>query len=169
MRQTEVGRNVARCFCRILYVNVITALTTYLSDAFVGIVLGSPGLMRRFIETTPEFRSEKQVFVDAFKMLEDLERKARASLADRVWHHLPRLRQMYRIALGIEFPAEAAVVFGGALKCHHIVHRNGKTKDGAGALVSSEDVAKLIQSVEELVKDIDIQLADVRSSVPQAS
>ena len=162
LRQTEVDRSVASCFCRMLYVNVITALTTYLSDAFISTVLSSPGLMRRFLETTPEFRSEKMVFTDAFKTLEDVERKARACLADRVWHHLPQLRQMYRDSLGIKFPAETGAVFRAVLKWHDIVHRNGKTKDDAEVLVSSEDVARLIQTVEELVQDIDVQLADVR-------
>lgn len=162
LRQTEVDRGVATCFYRMLYVNVITALATYLSDAFISTVLSSPGLMRRFVETRLEFRSGKVAFADAFKTLEDVERMARACLAGRVWNHLPRVSQMYRDSLGIEFPAETGTVFRAVLKCHDIVHRNGKTKDGTEVLVSSEDIAKLIQAVEELVQDIDVQLVDVR-------
>src|SRR2546430_5076910 len=40
--QTKVNDIVANCFWRLLYVNVITALETYLSDAFINTVANEP-------------------------------------------------------------------------------------------------------------------------------
>lgn len=163
LRQAEVDHSVASCYYRMLYVNVITALTTYLSDAFISTLVGNSGLMRRFVEATLEFRGEKVVSADASKTLDDVERKARVLLSGLAWHQIERVRQMYRDNLGIEFPAEIGAVSQGMRTHHDIVHRNGTARDGAEVRISSEDVAKLIQIVEELVQDIDVQLADFRA------
>lgn len=57
--ETKVDDSVANCFYRLLYVNVITALETYLSGAFINTVVNTPSLMRRLIETTPNFRAKR--------------------------------------------------------------------------------------------------------------
>src|SRR5437879_4390517 len=49
--ETKVDDSVFSVFRRMIYVNVITALETYLSDAFINTVANRAELMRRFIET----------------------------------------------------------------------------------------------------------------------
>lgn len=162
--ETKVDDSVANCFYRLLYVNVITALETYLSGAFINTVVNTPSLMRRLIETTPEFQSEKVPLSDIFKAVEEIERKARSYLIDVVWHHLERVKPMYRATLGVEFPSDLGAVFRAILTRHDIVHQNGKTKDGAEILISSQQVSELIAAVEKFVQRIDTQLAEVRSN-----
>jgi hypothetical protein len=41
---------------------------------------------------------------------------------------------------------------------HHIVHRNGKTKDGKEVVVTADDIAQLIGEVEAFVKHVHDQL-----------
>ena len=57
--KVKVENNISNCLMRLLYVNVITALETYLSDAFINIVLNNQRLMRNFIETNHNFQEEK--------------------------------------------------------------------------------------------------------------
>lgn len=161
---TKVDDTVASCFFRLLYVNVITALETYLSDAFINTVVNNPELMRRFIETTPEFHAEKIPLTEVFKAIEEIEPKARRYLIDVVWHHLERVKPMYRETMGIEFPSDSGVIFRAILIRHDIVHRNGKTKDGKEIPITRTDVADLIGEVEKFVQHIDTQLAEVRSN-----
>ena len=162
--QTKVDDSVASCFLRLLYVNVITALETYLSDAFINTVVNEPDLMRRFIETTPEFQAEKVPLAAVFKAVEEIERRARAYLIDVVWHHIERVKSMYRATLGVEFPSDLASIFRAILIRHDIVHRNGKTKDGNEILIAPKDVLDLVSAVEKFVQHIDNQLAEVRSN-----
>lgn len=156
--ETKVEGSVADCFYRLLFVNVITAMETYLSDAFINTVVHDPALMRRFIETTPEFQSEKVALSDVFSALEKIEQKANGHLVDVVWHNLERVRPMYRDTLGIEFPKDIGAVFRAIVKRHDIVHRNGKTKAGEGIPIACQDVIGLIASVQAFVHDVDAQL-----------
>ena len=119
--------------------------------------------MRRFIETTPEFQGEKVALADVFRALEGIERKAGAYLIDVVWHHLQRVKPMYKDTLGVEFPADMGTIFRAVHMRHDIVHRNGKTKEGAELFVSTEHVEKLVQAVQAFVQDIDTQVAEVKS------
>lgn len=165
---TRVDGSVAACFLRLLYVNVITALETYLSDAFISTVVNAPLLMRRFIETTPEFKAEKVSLADVFKAAEEVERKARAYLIDVVWHHIERVKPMYRATMGIEFPEDLSAIFRAVLIRHDIVHRNGKTKDGSEIPITPQELTKLIAAVEAFAQHVDAQLAEVRSN-PQST
>jgi hypothetical protein len=161
----EVDGSVKNNLYRLLFVNVITSLETYLSDAFINIVANNAKLMRRFVETTPEFQSQKVPLSEVYKAMEGIERKARGYLADVVWHHLERVKPMYRETLGIEFSGETGPLFRAILTRHDIVHRNGKTKEGNEILVTADDVSNLIQAVEEFVQHIDGQVAKVRLKV----
>lgn len=156
--EVEVDGSVSHCFYRLLYVNVITALETYLSDAFINTVMRDPQLMRRFIETTPEFRNEKVALSDVFSALENIEQRAKGYLAEVVWHNLERVKPMYRDTLGIEFPKDIGAVFSAIVKRHDIVHRNGKSKAGDEILVSRDDVVGLIEAVQAFAHEVDMPL-----------
>lgn len=160
--KTEVPEPVAICFYRMLHVNVITAMETYLSDAFINMIANHDELMRKFVESTPEFKSEKIPLADAYKAIEQVERKAKSYLADVVWHHIDRVKLMYKATLDIDFPANTGPIFRAVHTRHDIVHRNGKTKDGEEILVTRDQVSNLIEQVEALVAHIDAQVADLR-------
>ncbi len=161
--KTEVDDTVASCFWRILFVNVITALETYLSDAFINTVVNKPELMRRFIETALAFPNEKVPLSEVFNEVEKIEQKARRYLIDVVWHNLGRIKPMYRETFGIEFPSDSGEIFRAILIRHDIVHRNGKTKDGKEIHISPTDITGLIGVVEKFVQQIDTQLSEVTS------
>ncbi len=158
----KVDDSVSGCLWRLLYVNVITALETYLSDAFINTVVNSPKLMRQFIQSTPEFQAEKIPLSTIFEAVEGIQRRAHGYLLDVVWHHLERVKPMYRATLGIEFPSDSGVIFRAILTRHDIVHRNGKTKDGMEIMITSKNITELIEAVEHFVQEIDAQLAKVR-------
>lgn len=156
---TEVDGIVANCFYRLLHVNVITALETYLSDAFINTVAPNPELMRRFIKSTPEFQNEKVALSEVFEAVEQIEQRAKSHLVDVVWHNLERVKPMYRDTLDIEFPKDLGAIFRAIMKRHDIVHRNGKTKTGAEIVISKQDVVDLISAVEKFTQEIDSQLS----------
>lgn len=156
--EAEIEASVSGCFYRLLFVNVITAMETYLSDAFINTVVHDPALMRRFIETTPEFQNEKVALSDVFSALEKIEQKANGHLVDVVWHNLERVKPMYRDTLDIKFPKDIGAVFRAVIKRHDIVHRNGKTKTGEGIPISRQDVIDLIAAIQAFIHYVDAQL-----------
>lgn len=143
-----------QCLVRLLYVNVITALEAYLADFFSSAVTEHKELFRRFVETNPEFQREKLPFSDVFKAWEGLDAKVKGYLVEIVWHHLARIKPMFRDALGVDFP-EADELFEAVLVRHDLVHRNGKKKDGNEHSLNREDVQKLIAAAEKFVGDVE--------------
>lgn len=145
---------------RLLYVNVITILETYLSDLFISVVGNDKSLLRRFVETTPEFKSEKISVSEVFKAVEEIEKKARSYLTDVVWHHLNRVKPMFKDTLDIDFPTDMRTLFKSVLVRHDLVHRNGKKKDGGEHDISVEIITELIKEAKEFVSHIDKQWAE---------
>jgi hypothetical protein len=163
--ETKVDSSVAPVFHRMLFVNAITALETYLSDAFINTVVNTPKLMRRFIEKTPEFRSEKVALSEVFNAVEKIEQKARSYLIDVVWHHVGRVKPMYRDTLGIEFPDDIGPIFKAILVRHDIVHRNGRTKSGEEIIVARDQITDVLRQIEICVQHIDRQVVSIKEDV----
>lgn len=147
---------------RLLYVNVIMALETYLSDAFISTVSNSKVFMRKFVETTPEFQAEKLPLSEIFEAMDSIESRARSYMVELVWHQLRRVKQMYRDTLGIEFPNDLGDLFRAILVRHDIVHRNGKTKSNEEVYIDSTQIRDLISAAEGLAQFIDEQLSSIK-------
>ena len=150
----------ALCFYRLLYANVITALETYLSDAFMGTVNTNPDLMRQFIEITPEFKKKKILLSEAFEAKDKAEEEANVYLDKLVWHNIKQVKQMYKDTLGIDFPEDISAIFQAIKTRHDIVHRNGRTKEGDEIIITENDISELITSIEDCVRIIDTHLSN---------
>ena len=162
--ETKIDPPYQICFYRLLFVNVITALETYLSDAFINSVVPSKDLMRKFVESTPEFKSEKIPLAEVFKAFAEIELKAKSYLADVVWHNLGRVKPMYRDVLGIDFESDLGDLTRAIVKRHDIVHRNGKTKSGDEIQIAKQDVITLIGEVESFVQEVDQIISQARAN-----
>lgn len=160
---TSVEWVASICLYRLLYVNVITCLETYLSDAFINTVTTNPLLMRKFIESTPEFKNEKILLSNVFYEHENIDKKAKKHLSDIVWHHIKRIQPMYFSTLNIKFPDDMSIIYTAISNRHDIVHRNGKDKQGIEIQIQPVDILALIQKVNEFIECIDIQLHNIKT------
>ncbi|MCK4819161.1 hypothetical protein KA005_25540 [bacterium] len=162
--EVDIDGSVNHCFYRLLYVNVITTMETYLSDAFINSVVPDAELMRSFIESTPEFKAEKIPLANVYKAAEEIEQRAKKYLADVVWHNLGRIKPMYKSVLGIEFDTKLGPITKEILNRHDIVHRNGKTKSGEEIFITKEGVKVLISMVEAFIKEVDEKLSKMKAN-----
>lgn len=156
--ETTVEAADRQCFLRLLYVNVITALETYLSDSFIQTVNADPTLLRKFVETTPEFRSAKIPLSDLYKASEEIGKKVKVHLMDIVWHRLDKIKPMFHDTLTVEFPADLKELFNAIRIRHDLVHRNGKRRDGGEHILGEEIIKALIQNAHTFVVRIEAQL-----------
>lgn len=148
---------------KLLYVNVITAVETYLSDVFISSVGNDSKKLRKFIESTPDFKNEKISFSGVYEAVEQAEKKAKAFLMDVVWHHLHRVKPMFKSTLGVEFPKKSDKLFKAVLVRHDLVHRNGKSKEGSDHEISKEKVKEIISEAKNFAKSIEDQLPAVNA------
>ena len=139
---------------RLLFVNVITAMETYLSDAFINTVMPDSELVQKLVETSPEFKKEKISLSEIFKSMATIEEQAIKYLSEISWHHLQRVKPMYKDTLNIDFPKDLGGIYKAVLTRHDIVHRNGKTTKNEEVNVDADDVNELIIAVQAFVKHI---------------
>jgi hypothetical protein len=148
---------------RLLFINVITCIETYLSDLFISTVGKDQTLLRRFVESTPEFKSEKVAMSDVFKVVAEMEKRTQSYLLDLVWHNLGRVKPMFKDTLNIQFPENVKNLFKAVVVRHDLVHRNGKTKDGSEHNIDIEAVNTLLADARSFVSAIDEQLSESHS------
>lgn len=155
--KTPIESDLEQNFLRLLYINIITALETYLSDAFINTVLSNKELMRRFVETNPDFQKQKISVSEIFSKIDSIEDEIKHYLIDILWHNLEKVKPMYKNTLDIDFPRDLKNLFWAITARHDIVHRNGKSKDGKEIFLSKEDITNLIREVRTFVNCVDSQ------------
>lgn len=145
---------------RLLFVNVITAMETYLSDLFIREVTRDETVLRKFVETNPEYQKEKAPISDIYRLMEGIKQKVQDHLTGITWHNVERVMPMYKATLGIELPSDLSKLLRAVALRHDIVHRNGKSKDGKEKVVDKDTVRHLILEVNSLVESIENQMRE---------
>ena len=143
---------------RMLYSSAITALETYLSDAFYQTVIKDQSLIERLMLTTPEFTEKKYSLSEVVEWKKQTKEKVSDYLFNIVWHNLAKVRCMYRDVLQVNFPDDSSTVYVAVVIRHDIVHRSGRTKNGKTHNLRESDVENLFETLQTFVAAIDLQL-----------
>ena len=163
LAEVSVDDKSARCLFRVLYVNVITVLETYLSSAFIHTVLNDPGLVRGLIESTQGFQKRRVKLSNIYKEVDNAAETVRKYLGQITWHNVRRVMQLYGNVLHIRFPDIDSLRQAVEMR-HDLVHRNGHTKEGEAIPIDKGQVLSLVDEVQELVEHIDRELRPVSGS-----
>jgi hypothetical protein len=158
LRTSYVNDRFKRNYHMMLYVSVITAMETYLSDAFINLVLNDKQLLRRFVETNPEFKKQSVSLGEIFLRMDKIESDVKDYLLETIWHRLDKVKPMYQSTLQVDFPNDMSAIFRAIATRHDIVHRNGKDKDGTKLEITDQEVGVLIERIRAFIDDIDEQL-----------
>jgi len=140
---------------RLLFVNVVTALETFLSDFFINAVSTDQALLKKFVASNPDFKERKFSLKELFDCLDKIEKDVRTYLLDLIWHNLPKVKEMYKATLDISFPDSMKPLYSAITRRHDIVHRNGRDKEGKPIHISRREVEDVLSAVNELADHID--------------
>ncbi|OYE03388.1 HEPN domain-containing protein [Nostoc sp. 'Peltigera membranacea cyanobiont' 232] len=136
---------------RLLHINVITALETFLSDAFINTVTNDRKFIRKFVESNPEFAKHKFSLNELFVKVDKIDDYVKEYLLSQMWHNLEKVKPMYKDTFDIEFPEDLKKLFKAIKNRHHLVHRNGKSKDGEKITLTQKDIEELVAEARKLV------------------
>lgn len=138
---------------RQLYVSIIGTVETFLSETFINQIDEDSKYFRNFVETFPQFSTQKIQLKDIFQEYEKIKKTVQKAVLEIIYHNLDKVQNMYVATFGIEFPDIVELS-----KCistrHDLVHRNGKTKEGEKVIVTSEIIKKLISLAIGFVEEI---------------
>ena len=142
-------------FLRMLYVSIITSMEAFLCEACTVSLFSKQDLLRKFVESYPEFSKMNLSLNTIFKRMEDIDPYIKSYLVRIIWHNLGKVRCIYECIWG-EFPKIPDNIQKAIIRRHDIVHRNGKTEDGTEIALDEKDVQSLIDNVSGFVDEINI-------------
>lgn len=142
---------------RQIYSGVVTCLEDYLSTTLINKVLKDDSLFRRFVETYKGFKDKKFSLNQIFMQQEELRKKVKRTLLDIIYHNLDKIKGIYENTFQIKFP-DIEVMMKIINNRHHMVHRNGKNKDGQEIILDTNSVNDVIYKVEKFIEEIESSL-----------
>lgn len=146
---------------RMLFSNIITAMETYLSDAFINTTMSSSIFIRKFVESDPEFKKRKLNLSEIFTTHDSIEETIKDYLLDIIYHNLHKVKKMYEFTLNVSFPDSLKDIQKAIVIRHDIVHRNGKSKkEGHDDKFNIDEnlIKKYIEIVNNFIEHIDTQM-----------
>lgn len=154
----SIKQNLENSFFKLLYVNIITILETYLRDTFLNkLFLGDA--LKKFIETNKDILKKNYRLCDIYQHNNFVNDEIKEYISEVLWHNLPKVSEFYKIAFEVNFP-EFGNLFKAVKTRHDIVHRNGKDKDDVEFQIYKKDVIALLQDVENFVKNLEQNFKD---------
>lgn len=145
---------------RVLFASAITTMETYLSDIFKREVLRREPMKRRFVASHPAFR-EKVAMSSIFDAMDSLDEKIEQTIDETSFHNIDGACAMFKQVLGASFPHDLMADLKAAVEIRHdIVHRHGKTKQGAPIKITEQQFEDVCNLTNKLVKAIDEQVKD---------
>jgi hypothetical protein len=132
---------------RMMYASIITAMETYLCDAFFHKVTNDECLIEKLLLSTQEFKERKYAISDIIEWKKQTKKKVSDYLLDIVWHNLPKVEMLYKNVLSVVFPSDIDTLHKAISVRHDLIHRNGRSKSGSFHVIRTKDIGDLIMKV----------------------
>lgn len=141
---------------RILFASLISGLEAFLSDTLIKAVTERKDAQLRLVSKDSDVLSKKYTLPEIIKKPDLVIEEITAHLRDISFHNLPRVNFLYRAALDIDFfrmlEKEEVTALNQAIELrHHVVHRNGRDKEGNLLEVFTP---KYVSTVRELTTNL---------------
>lgn len=149
--------NVKDTLYRVLYVNLISCMESFLSDTLIHKVLESEENKRAFVKGYKDFSKLEIGLSSLYDTIDGIDGIITKTLRDVIYHNLPKVKGIYKDVLGIDM-GEIGVL----CKCvnirHDIVHRNGKTKSGDKISIERKEIEELAKAVSDMIENVESQI-----------
>lgn len=149
----DVGPNNVFSLNVMIYGHVVAATEGFLSSVFIKTTVGSEDLIKRLVETDPEFSGMKFSMSQLFEKRESIKDTAAGYLQKLIFHDLKKVKPMYKSVLGHDL-GDIGWLFKAVSKRHDCVHRAGYDKDQKPLTFAEDEVAILIQDVRNMCQSV---------------
>lgn len=140
-----------------LQVHIVASMEHFLSSTFIYQVTNSDTLLKKLVETDPEFANRKFSLSEIFSESDKLKTTVATYLKSLIFHDLKKIKPMYKSVLSCDF-GDVSWLFTSVLLRHDCAHRAGHDKEGNKISLTKEDIRALIERCRLLASSIDYQL-----------
>lgn len=142
---------------RQLYAGIIASMETYLSDAFINTTLNSEIFFKKYVETFKDFKNQSLTIDKFYELQQNLRKICKKSMLDVIYHNLGKVKGMCKDTLNVDL-GDISIPSKAVAKRHHIVHRNGKDKEGNIIEITQTEISTLADQIEGFIKNVDEQI-----------
>ena len=145
-----------------LHGHIVSAVEGYLAGTFIHEVTESEDLIRRLVESDPEFSKRKFTLKEIYQKKSQLKYTVAEYLKGLIFHDLRKVKPLYHSVLNHDF-GDITWLFNDVIKRHDCVHRAGYTKDGEAIDVSARSLTLLIENIESISSEVEKSVEQCRT------
>ena len=131
-------------FYVMLHAHIVASIEAFLSSTFIHSVTNSEELIRKVIETEPQFKDQKIALSEIYLKRENIKSIVADYLKRITFHKIRIAARLYKSVLGIDFGDIKWLSEAIALR-HDCTHRGGFDKQGEKINISEFSINELIQ------------------------
>lgn len=149
LRQLPEESNNPTLF-KMYYAHAVTILEVYLEDMVKALIMSNDGFVKNTIKNVSPFNDGKFKLADLPLFDEDgIKKFILGKLSENIFHAIPKAIAIIQGITETSIKVDIARVCKVVDTRHHIVHRNGKDKDGRIINIDCEIVSTAINDIEE--------------------
>lgn len=156
-------------FLRLLFVQSITIMETYLGDTLKAIIFQEDAKLNKFLSFDEEMKKTKLTLAEIAANPNAVKNKVGEYLSELMYHNLAKIGILYKGVLGIEFDfhteENSKKIFQAIKTRHDCVHRNGKTKEGVEVTgIDEQYIEEILSVIEKFVDDIEDKITKAKTA-----
>lgn len=155
---SEIYPSGRQAFYKMLFLQYVIIMETYLSDRLIKIVGEDPAKMLALVGATEALREMKTPLIALAGDPNYLRKTVKDYLQRFSFHNLPDVAKFYRAVLKIDLFADEAnreQLVNACITRHHLAHRNGVDNDGNKIKIDDAAVQHLRTLVEGIVARVE--------------
>lgn len=134
--------------------SIVSAMETFLGDVLISKVQKNEKYLLRASKNLNDFKDEKITISEILENPECAKIKIINGLRGFLYHNLPKVKNVYKLVLGIDIKNDLNPLMQVVSRRHDIIHRNGKNNDGEMFCFSKEQVLNDVFLIERFIKDV---------------
>jgi hypothetical protein len=158
--EIKVDNEIQFSLLVMLHAHIVSALEGFLASTFIHNVTNSDILIRKLIESDPEFGIRKFTINEIYAQHSNIKVTVGEYLKNIIFHDMRKVKPMYAKVLSYDF-GDIAWLFKAITIRHDCVHRAGYDKEGNSVPVSIESVNDLIIRCRNLAETIDAHVQKI--------
>ncbi len=158
--EIEVPTVAQRSLLVMLHAHLVSAIEGFLAGVFIHNVTRSEDLIRKLVESDPEFSRRKFTLKEIYEKQSTMKLIVGNYLRDMIFHDLKKVIPMYKSVISHDF-GNIEWLFDAVMIRHHCVHRAGYDKDHKPVNVTKETIITLLNNVWKLALSVEESIMEI--------
>ena len=155
--EIEVSKDVDFNLLVMVHGHVVAAVERYLASVCINMIVESPYLMRKLLESDPDLGKRTFTLKSLYNEHDNVENTISEYLKNLIFHKIDKVKPMYKSVFDIDF-GNIQWLFSSVKIRHDCVHRGGYTTEGNQVYLKRENISALINNAKGLIEKIEYLL-----------